>query len=287
MWKPTYRVVLPPTGKGKALLQGWAVVDNVSGEDWRSVKLGLTSGAPIAFRYDLHTPRDVERSDLTESGVRKRAAVAMGETTYKEEPAPAQPPASTTAAVTTPEAEAGEGRNALDSAPKEKNKGDYKREESKRGATRSAHARPAPDPNRPPQIKVSRAPSGAPATEAMPEQPSAPPPAVDIESLRRSTLAQARAAAVSGLTRFALDQQITVRDGSSTMVAVINLELEGEETFLFRPGGAGMGYESNPYRVVRFKTSLAEPPSGQSTARSPALPSASWCVTPRLATTMS
>ena len=72
MWKPTYRVVLPEKGKGKALLQGWAVVDNTSGEDWRDVKLALTSGAPIAFRYDLHTPRDVDRADL----VRDRHATA-------------------------------------------------------------------------------------------------------------------------------------------------------------------------------------------------------------------
>jgi len=78
---------------------------------------------------------------------------------------------------------------------------------------------------------------------------------VDMESLRRSTLAQARAAAISGLTRFDLDQSVTVPDGSSTMVAVINQEVDGEETFLFRPGGAGIGYESNPYRVVRFKNS--------------------------------
>ena len=62
MWKPTYRVVLPKEGKGKALLQGWAVVDNTSGEDWSHVQLGLTSGAPIAFRYDLHTPREVDRA---------------------------------------------------------------------------------------------------------------------------------------------------------------------------------------------------------------------------------
>ena len=48
IWKPTYRIVLPEAGKGKALLQGWAVVDNTSGEDWRDVKLALTSGEPIA-----------------------------------------------------------------------------------------------------------------------------------------------------------------------------------------------------------------------------------------------
>jgi hypothetical protein len=82
MWKPTYRVVLPEAGKGDALLQGWAVVDNTSGEDWREVTMQLTSGEPIAFRYDLHTPRDVTRSDLTETGVRKRASVAVGEATY-------------------------------------------------------------------------------------------------------------------------------------------------------------------------------------------------------------
>ncbi len=80
MWKPTYRVVLPEAGKGKALLQGWAVVDNTSGEDWAKVTMSLTSGAPIAFRYDLHTPRIIERSDLSGSGLQKRAAVAMGET---------------------------------------------------------------------------------------------------------------------------------------------------------------------------------------------------------------
>jgi hypothetical protein len=82
MWKPTYRVVLPDGGKGNALLQGWAVVDNVSGEDWAKVSMSLTSGAPIAFQYDLHTPRLIPRTDLTGSGVEKRAAVAMGETSY-------------------------------------------------------------------------------------------------------------------------------------------------------------------------------------------------------------
>jgi hypothetical protein len=39
------------------------------------------------------------------------------------------------------------------------------------------------------------------------------------------------------------------------MVAIINHKVEGEETFLFRPGGAGIGYEANPYRVIRFKNS--------------------------------
>jgi len=91
------------------------------------------------------------------------------------------------------------------------------------------------------------------------DDPTAPPaepePAVDFESLRRSTQAQARATQVSGLTRFDLDQPVTVPDGTSTMVAIVNQAVEAEETFLFKPGGAGIGYESNPYRVVRFRNS--------------------------------
>ena len=27
------------------------------------------------------------------------------------------------------------------------------------------------------------------------------------------------------------------------------------ETFMFKPGGAGQGYDANPYRVIRFKNS--------------------------------
>jgi hypothetical protein len=61
-WKPAYRLVLGKTGK--ALLQGWAVVDNVSGDDWKGVKLSLTAGTPLAFTYDLYTPRYPRRPNL-------------------------------------------------------------------------------------------------------------------------------------------------------------------------------------------------------------------------------
>ena len=38
------------------------------------------------------------------------------------------------------------------------------------------------------------------------------------------------------------------------MVAIVNQPVEGEEAFLYDPrGGGGTGYESNPFRVVRFR----------------------------------
>lgn len=62
-WKPAYRLIFGE--EGKARLQGWAVIDNVSGEDWNNVQLSLTAGAPISFIVDLHTPRLPTRPDLT------------------------------------------------------------------------------------------------------------------------------------------------------------------------------------------------------------------------------
>ena len=39
-WKATYRLSLDPEGD-QAKLQAWAVVDNVSGEAWRDVRIGV------------------------------------------------------------------------------------------------------------------------------------------------------------------------------------------------------------------------------------------------------
>ncbi|MBC8068359.1 MAG: hypothetical protein IAG13_08505, partial [Deltaproteobacteria bacterium] len=79
--------------------------------------------------------------------------------------------------------------------------------------------------------------------------------AIDYEALRRSTMASARNKTVSGLTRFDLRDRVTVPNGSSTMVAILNEQVEAEQTFLYKPGGAGVGFEANPYRVVRFRNS--------------------------------
>jgi hypothetical protein len=61
-WKPSYRVDLGPGGK--AVLEGWAVVDNVSGEDWNRVRVGVGSTSALSFRYDLHSVRVVQRETL-------------------------------------------------------------------------------------------------------------------------------------------------------------------------------------------------------------------------------
>jgi hypothetical protein len=56
VWKSTYRIVLPQKAGDKAILQGWAIVDNTVGEDWRNVQLSLVTGAPQSFIEQLSTP---------------------------------------------------------------------------------------------------------------------------------------------------------------------------------------------------------------------------------------
>src|ERR1700735_770018 len=54
VWKCTYRIIVPK--EGKPLLQGWAIVDNTVGEDWKDVELSLVAGAPQSFVQELSQP---------------------------------------------------------------------------------------------------------------------------------------------------------------------------------------------------------------------------------------
>ncbi len=55
VWKSTYRIVLPKA-PGTPFLQGWAIIDNTVGEDWKDVQLALVSGAPQSFVQDISQP---------------------------------------------------------------------------------------------------------------------------------------------------------------------------------------------------------------------------------------
>jgi len=62
VWKASYRLTVPGEGDvTKAHLQGWAVVENMSGQDWKDVDLTLVSGHPIAFRQALYQSYYVDR----------------------------------------------------------------------------------------------------------------------------------------------------------------------------------------------------------------------------------
>jgi hypothetical protein len=54
IWKSSYRLAL---ADGGSTLEGWAIVDNTTDEDWNNVRLSVVSGRPISFISLLDTPR--------------------------------------------------------------------------------------------------------------------------------------------------------------------------------------------------------------------------------------
>ena len=59
VWKSSYRLIFAATGQ--PTLEGWAIVDNTTNEDWTNIRLSLVSGRPISFISQLYAPRYVER----------------------------------------------------------------------------------------------------------------------------------------------------------------------------------------------------------------------------------
>jgi Domain of unknown function (DUF4139) len=65
VWKASYRLTLPgdPTAP-RAALQGWATVENLSGQDWKDIELTLVSGRPVAFHQALYEAYYVQRPEI-------------------------------------------------------------------------------------------------------------------------------------------------------------------------------------------------------------------------------
>lgn len=59
IWKTSYRLVL--ADQKKPYLQGWAIVENATEQDWENVSLSLVSGRPISFAMDLYQPLYITR----------------------------------------------------------------------------------------------------------------------------------------------------------------------------------------------------------------------------------
>jgi hypothetical protein len=71
VWKTSYRLVLPgltakkedekKDDKKSPFLQGWAVVENQTDEDWNGVRMALISGRPISFQMNLYDALFIKR----------------------------------------------------------------------------------------------------------------------------------------------------------------------------------------------------------------------------------
>lgn len=103
VWKASYRLTLPADPNApKADLQGWATVENLSGQDWKNVELTLVSGRPVAFHQALYEAYyvtrpevPVEMADRLNPNVDRggvAVAAAQRERSFAAPAAPAPPP---------------------------------------------------------------------------------------------------------------------------------------------------------------------------------------------------
>jgi hypothetical protein len=62
VWKSSYRLVFGE--KMEPMLEGWAIVDNTTGDDWNNVKLAVVSGRPVSFISRLYEPKFLQRPTM-------------------------------------------------------------------------------------------------------------------------------------------------------------------------------------------------------------------------------
>lgn len=65
VWKASYRMTLPGDPMAaRSGLQGWATIENLSGQDWKEIELTLVSGRPVAFHQALYEAYYVTRPEV-------------------------------------------------------------------------------------------------------------------------------------------------------------------------------------------------------------------------------
>ena len=288
VWRPSYRLVIggkaEPGKTSSADLQAWGIVQNLSGEDWKGVKLSLVAGAPLAFQATLEKPVVPPRPIVTDQG-EVIASVPTGETSLGDGPPPPPPAAAPAPDVATAKAEAAP-RHTLDeleegdsdddgisdkrdrrvaanktSSGREKSKPKDAKPSSvaasgkggKKGDTLSRFASSSPMGGVAGGVvggRVSGSLAGVPMTPPPPpppprEPPRNPSPPRDVRSL-------AAVAMEAGTTHYDLPFPVDIPNNSATMVLLLSRPVPGESIFLFAPDGGVPESTSHPFRVVRF-----------------------------------
>ncbi len=242
VWRPSYRLVVE--GNGQASMQAWGIVQNLSGEDWKDIKLSLVAGAPLAFEATLGTPVIPTRPTVTDEG-EVIAAVPRSETTLANAPEPPRPaaPVSVPQAESAPEPDYDGAEDESDAPNSKDKKMDVAGQAARRGPAGSASAGGFGS-------GMGRAKS---ATAAKPMAPPPPPPRAPVApSGPRDLRSLAAISATGGVTRYDLPVRVTIPDKSATMVMLLSKKIPGDAAFLFAPDGGVPDSYSHPFRVVRF-----------------------------------
>lgn len=66
IWKTSYRLVLPDETKPKEqpMIQGWAIIENTTDDDWSNIQLALVASQPVSFEMNLSQSLHINRPRL-------------------------------------------------------------------------------------------------------------------------------------------------------------------------------------------------------------------------------
>ncbi len=190
VWKASYRLVLGE----KNLLQGWAIVDNTSDEDWNDVQLSLVAGLPVSFVQDLYTPRYTRRP-VVEMAQELAVAPQTHEGGWSD-------------------------KEALAEGGEEKSKGGADR------ARRYLGPADAAPPAAPASAGMRPATGGRPATKSMAERKS---DALDAAAGEATTWTRE----LGNLFEYRIEHPVTVKHNRSALIPIVGAPVEAEQVSLF------------------------------------------------------
>src|SRR5262245_44051318 len=217
IWKTSYRLVLGD--QDKRFLQGWAVVENPTDEDWAKVTMALVSGRPISFKMDLYNPLYVGRPTIepelfaslrppTYGGAMKKAAEA---------------------------ARAGRAGESKDEAAQDLQREDKPRaNEMKNGSGRGFGAQPR-----------DRAEFAAKVADKLKE---------DLQ-LGRSVQSVASASALGDYYQYVIDRPVDLARQKSALLPIVNKDVQGKRVSIYNPDVQ----PKHPLLGLRFKNTTGMP----------------------------
>ncbi|HBM17101.1 MAG TPA: DUF4139 domain-containing protein [Lentisphaeria bacterium] len=69
VWKCSYRLLFDSKEKEKALVQGWALAENATDDDWNEIDIAFVTGNPISFSMNLYSPLYISRQSVPVPGM--------------------------------------------------------------------------------------------------------------------------------------------------------------------------------------------------------------------------
>ncbi len=216
-WKPAYRLVLNDSDKGT--LQGWAIVSNVTGSDWRAIDFSLVSGRPMSFAYDLYRPQFLSRPDLSSLGDQKAEAPVVVQSSYAK-----NAKASATASAKTRAYGQNQKRAAVMGAPA----ADMVISNMAMRALNDASDEGAGYGAYEPEAEAD----SVYAEESAAAAASAP---ITSDEMIRNFALRASQTQIGSFDEYKINAKLTIPDGNTALVNLIQSDVDARETRMFKP----------------------------------------------------